>query len=134
VHEYSIASQIWQNVSHKAREAGGGRVKSISLEIGVLNLLADEQVTFWVRALAERDGSPDLQLKISHLPGRVHCNDCGEQGEPASPGGVTDHILPPPVLCRACGSANVKLTGGRELRVVSAEVEVPNPSGGDGTG
>jgi hydrogenase nickel incorporation protein HypA/HybF len=131
VHEYSIASQIWQSVFHKAREAGGGRVKSISLEIGVLNLLADEQLTFWVRALAERDGSPDVQLKIVHLPGRVHCNDCGDQGEPTSPGGVPDHILPPPVLCPACGSSNVKLTGGRELRVVSAEIEVPNAGGSD---
>lgn len=129
MHEYSIASQIWQSVSDKAREAGGRRVRSIALEIGVLNLLADEQVTYWVRALAERDGSPDVQVKISHLPGCVHCNDCGEQGEPASPGDVTDHLLPPLVLCPACGSGNVNLTGGRELRVVSAEIEVPNAGG-----
>jgi hydrogenase nickel incorporation protein HypA/HybF len=126
MHEYSIASQIWRSVAQKARESGGLRVTSISLEIGVLNLLADEQLSFWIRALAEREGSPDVQLRIAHLPGRVHCNECGAEGEPQSPHTEADHFLPPAVLCPSCGSASVKLVGGREVRVVSAEIEVAN--------
>jgi hydrogenase nickel insertion protein HypA len=123
LHEYSIASQIWQSVRKAAEERGGGRILSISLEIGALNLLEDEQLSFWIRALAERDGSSDVQLNITHLPGRIECAACGARDEPALPAGVVDHFVAPPLACRVCGSRDVRIVGGRELRVVSAEIQ-----------
>jgi len=129
LHEYSIASQIWRSVQKAAGERGGGRVLSIALEIGALNLLEDEQLSFWIRALAERDGSPDVQLDIAHLPGRIECADCGAREEPALSGEIVDHFVPPILECRACGSRDVRIVGGRELRVVSAQIETESSNG-----
>ena len=123
MHEYSISSQIWASVSRAAREQGGGRVLSIVLEVGVLNLLEEEQLSFWIGLLAEREGSPNLELKVTTLPGRVRCRQCGEEGEGGMPEGEVDHLVPFIPSCKVCGSHDVIVSGGREIRVVSAEVE-----------
>jgi len=123
MHEFSIASEIWSSVAKAAQEHGGGRVRAVKLELGVLNLLADEQITFWIEMLAEQSGSPGVAVRVTHLPARVKCKTCGHDGETPLPEGELDHYLPPPVACAACGSREVAVTGGREIRVVSAEVE-----------
>jgi len=123
MHEFSIASEIWASVAKAAREHGGGRVRAIKLELGVLNLLADEQVTFWIGMLAEQSGSPGVAVHITHLPARVKCRACGIESETPLPEGELDHYLPPTLSCPACGAREVEVTGGREIRVVSAEVE-----------
>lgn len=94
-----------------------------------MNLLEDEQLRFWVGALAERDGSPGVEVKIAHLPARVRCEECGAEGAPLLPGGDIGHLVPPSPSCSECGSRRVKITGGRELRVVSAEIDVEDSDG-----
>lgn len=123
MHEFGIASEIWQSVRRSAERHGGGRVLSITMELGELNLIEDEQLRFWVTALAERDGSPGVELRISHVPAQVRCRQCGE--ETAAPLGDrrAGPFLAPRVACAGCGSVEVELTGGREIRVVSAEIE-----------
>jgi len=123
MHEFSIASQIWESVAKAARQHGGGRVVSITLELGELNLIEDEQLRFWIKELGARDGSPDVHLKISKAKGRVRCSDCGAEGEPGLPAGELDHFLPLAMSCQACGSRGVIVAGGRELKVVSARIE-----------
>jgi Zn finger protein HypA/HybF involved in hydrogenase expression len=68
VHELSIASQIWSSVAKAASQHGASRVKAIKLEIGALNLIEEDQLTFWIQALAEREGSPRVEVKITTLP------------------------------------------------------------------
>lgn len=123
MHEFSIASEIWNSVAKAAQQHGGGRVKSIKLEIGVLNLLAEEQMQFWIGMLAEQSGSPGAEVHITYLPARVRCRACGTESEASLPEGDLDHLLLPTLTCPACGSPDVEITGGREIRVVSAEVE-----------
>jgi hydrogenase nickel incorporation protein HypA/HybF len=122
MHEFSIASEIWESVAKAAREHGGGRVVSVSLEIGALNLLGDEQLRFWIGLLAERDGSPGVAVEITYVPARLRCRDCGTESEVTVPDDA-DHLLPPALVCPTCGSHSVEVTGGRELRVVSARIE-----------
>jgi hydrogenase nickel incorporation protein HypA/HybF len=122
MHEFSIASEIWESVAKAARAHGGGRVLSLSLEVGALNLLAEEQLRFWIGLLAERDGSAGVEVQITYLPARLRCRDCGAEGQASVPEGA-DHFLPPALVCPACGSPNIEVTGGRELRVVRARIE-----------
>jgi hydrogenase nickel incorporation protein HypA/HybF len=145
VHEFGIASEIWQAVRRSAERHGGGRVLSITMELGEMNLIQDEQLRFWVTALAERDGSPGVALRISHIPAEARCRQCGEVRAPfakaTGPKGVeeassrraedagNDPRFPggwyarPEGPCPRCGSLEVEVTGGREIRVVSAEIE-----------
>ena len=123
MHEFSIASEVWASVLKAARQHAGGRVKAIKLEIGALNLIEEDQLRFWLEALAEREGSAGVQVHISTLSPRAKCGECGQCQEArvlSEPG--LAHV-PQAVTCPACGSPSVVLEGGRELRVVSAEVE-----------
>jgi hydrogenase nickel incorporation protein HypA/HybF len=132
MHEYSIASEIWASVKKASEEHGGGRVVSISLELGALNLIEEDQLTFWLEALAERDGSPGVQVKVTTLPVRLRCRQCGgetvigDAGEPAEGLPYAAAAL----ACGECGSRNVEFAGGREIRVVSAEVAESDPDQG----
>lgn len=123
MHELSLASEIWSSVLKAVSQHGGGRVKAIQLELGVLNLLADEQLTFWIEMLAEQAGSPGVEVQITHLPARGRCRTCGVESETPLPEGELDPYLLPTLTCPACGSGEVEVTGGKEVRVVSAEVE-----------
>ncbi len=122
MHEFSIASEVWESVARAAQAHGGGRVVSISVEIGALNLLAEEQLRFWIGMLADRDGSPGVEVEIRYLPARLRCRQCGAESEAGVPEDA-DHLLPPTLACPVCGSHDVEITGGRELRVVSARIE-----------
>jgi hydrogenase nickel incorporation protein HypA/HybF len=133
VHEFGIASEIWQAVQRAAKQHGGKpracptdervQVRAITVEIGELNLIEDEQLRFWVTALAERDGSAGVELRIAHLPLRVRCRGCGEESAVELAGEVASWFVPPALSCPRCGSREVEVIGGREIRVVSAEVE-----------
>lgn len=123
MHEYSIAFDVWESVAAAAREHGGGSVRSIRLEVGVLNLMEDEQLSFWVAALAEQDGSPGVELEIVHVPARVKCRCCGTEGEGRVPEGTLPYSFVGAVRCAECGSGEVDIVGGRDLKVVTAEIE-----------
>jgi hydrogenase nickel incorporation protein HypA/HybF len=123
VHEFSIASEIWSSVRAAAQQHGGGRVLKVKLEIGVLTLLAEDQLRFWIESLAERDGSPGVVVEISAPPGRVRCQECGAEADVPQPADDLNHLLPPPVRCPTCDSPSVAIVGGREIRVVSAEID-----------
>jgi hydrogenase nickel incorporation protein HypA/HybF len=129
VHEYSIALEVWGSVAAAAREHGRGRVRSIRLEVGVLNLIEDEQLSFWVAALAERDGSPGVELEIVQVPGRVKCRGCGAEGELRVPQGTLPYFAMGAVRCAECGSGEVEVVGGRDLKVVTAEIETEGRNG-----
>ncbi len=75
------------------------------------------------RALAERDGHPGVTVEIADLPGRVHCATCGADSELPPPEDTSDHFALPKLACPVCGATDVNVIGGREVRVVSVEVE-----------
>ncbi len=129
MHEYSVALEVWESVAAAAREHGGGRVRSIRLEIGALNLIEDEQLRFWIGALAEREGSPGVELEITHVPGRVRCRSCGREGEAVVPEGALPYSVVGTLRCSECGSGEVMIVGGRDLKVVSAEIETEGRNG-----
>ncbi len=136
MHEYSIACEIWQSVlkavrAHPASQpAEKLQVRSVTVEIGDLNLIEPEQLSFWLEQLAAHEGSPGIKLKLQPLPGRVKCRECGEEGVLEK---QEENIWLVPLMlpaCPNCGSRNVEVIGGRELRVVSAEVDREEYNGG----
>ncbi|MFB3881642.1 MAG: hydrogenase maturation nickel metallochaperone HypA [Armatimonadota bacterium] len=135
MHEFGIASEIWEAVKKAAGAHGGGRVRAITVEVGELNLIEDEQLRFWITALAERDGSPGVELRITLVRPTIKCRQCGDLREtgPGSRSGsrlFDSSTLWPEGPCPKCGAMEAEVVGGREIRVVSAEIESPPlPSG-----
>jgi hydrogenase nickel incorporation protein HypA/HybF len=61
--------------------------------------------------VAAGTGLQDARLDIDEPPGRAYCRDCGDEF------GLDDPIM----LC-PCGSADLEVLSGQQLRIISVEV------------
>jgi hydrogenase nickel incorporation protein HypA/HybF len=115
MHELSITESI---LSIALGAAGGRRVTAINLVIGDLSSFVDDSVQFYFDILSRGTAAESAVLNFQRIPGTMVCGACGLRFEAKAP------LLP---ACPACGSGQLLVTGGRELRVESIEVEDGNP-------
>ena len=81
------------------------------LEIGALAGVLPDSVSFCFELVAEGTGLAGAALEISRPKGRSRCRDCGCEFEHDDP----------IAACR-CGSVDLDVLCGRQLRIVSVEV------------
>lgn len=113
MHEMSLAEGIIQLVEDAARADGCRKVKTIWLEIGQLAAVEKEALRFCFDAVT-RDGIAEgARLEIIETPGQGWCMKCE--------GNVPVAALYEP--CPVCGSYQIQVTGGSEMRVKEFEVE-----------
>lgn len=113
MHEMSLAEEIVQLVEEAARTDGGSRVTTIWLEIGQLAAVEKEALTFCFD-LVTRDGiAQGARLEIIAIAGQGWCMKCA--------GNVAVSALYQP--CPNCGSYQIQVTGGDEMRVKEFEIE-----------
>ncbi|MDR7303366.1 hydrogenase maturation nickel metallochaperone HypA/HybF [Haloactinomyces albus] len=108
MHELGITQSIVEAVLDVVEEP---RITRLQLEIGRLSGVVPDSVRFCFDLVAEGTALDGAQLDIVEPEGRGSCRRCGAEFE------VPDLI----VLC-PCGSADVAVLEGRELRVRSVEV------------
>ena len=108
MHELAIAESIVDAVCERA---AGRRVHRVAVRIGALTAVVPDAMQFCFALAVEGTVADGACLDIEHRPGAARCRDCGADVE------ITDAIL----LC-PCGSADLAVTAGRELQIVSMEV------------
>jgi len=108
MHEMAITQCV---VDAMCEHAEGRRVHSVRVQVGSLCAVVPDSMQFCFELVTEGTNAAGAQLFIEQPPGRAHCRDCGADFE------LTDMIL----LC-PCGSADVEIISGRELRIMSMEV------------
>jgi hydrogenase nickel incorporation protein HypA/HybF len=108
MHELAITEQIVSGVSERV---GDQRVTRVVLEIGRLSGVVPDAVRFCFDLCAEGTSLAGARLDIVQLSGRGRCRACGEEAE----------IDDPLALC-GCGSADLDVRGGQELRIREVEV------------
>ena len=91
--------------------AAGRRVSSVKLEVGALCAVVPEAMTFCFDLATEGTIAAGARLDIDVRPGMARCRSCDAHFE------LTDPIL----LC-PCGSADVEVLAGRDLKILSMEV------------
>lgn len=111
MHELSITEGI---LSIALGAAGGQRITAVNLVIGDLSSFVDDSVQFYFDILSRGTSAEAATLNFVRVPATALCADCGRTFETKAP-------LAP--ACPHCGSAHLVITGGRELRVESIEVE-----------
>lgn len=125
MHELGIVSGILDVACKTAREAGASRVVSVTVRIGDMCETVPEAMNFAWEALREED---PLTLESEMVVERVHprsaCVQCGEEFD-------HDRFH---CRCPKCGSGQTMLLRGRELDIVSLEIETPDEDGPDGDG
>lgn len=108
MHELSVTQSVVDAVIDKMGEA---KVSSVLLEIGKLSGIEPDSVKFCFEIVAGGTTLEGAHLEIVELPGEGKCRTCGEVLR------IDDRI----VLC-SCGSADVDVLAGTDLRIRSVEV------------
>jgi hydrogenase nickel incorporation protein HypA/HybF len=108
MHELAIAESVIDAVMTRT---GAAPINTIRLEVGQLAGVTTDSLRFCFDLAT--DGTPlhGATLDISEPAGQAQCNSC------AARFAVRDLIL----LC-PCGSADVAVIAGQELRILSVEV------------
>ncbi len=108
MHELSIANAI---VESCAERASGSRVLRVRLEIGALSAVMADAVRFCFDVCAKDTPVEGATLEIREIAGRADCRACG--------GTVA---LESPIGRCACGSIDLRIVAGEELRVKEMEI------------
>ena len=108
MHELSIANGI---VEICAERAGGVRVTRVRLEIGRLSAVLPDAVRFCFDVCARNTVLEGAALEIVETSGLARCRDC--DGEVA--------LVRLAARC-ACGSANLRVIAGEELKIREMEL------------
>lgn len=108
MHEMAITQSV---VDAVCEHAAGRRVHSVKLEVGALCAIVPDSMLFCFDLATAGTVADGARLDLNVEPGAAHCRTCGERFH------VADLIL----LC-PCGSADVEVVSGRDLRILSMEV------------
>ena len=108
MHELAIAESVVDTVTERLP---GAKVTCVHLEIGALSGVVADSIRFCFDLATAGPGLAGAQLEITEPPARCRCRACGAEFQPDSP----------IVLC-PCGSPDVAVLAGEELKIVSVEV------------
>lgn len=108
MHELAIVSGIVDAVTERS---GGSRILRIVLEIGELTAVVPDALRFCFDVVAEGTAAEGAKLDILETEGLGRCRDCERE--------IPVHL--PHGLC-PCGSTNLDLVRGDELRIREMEV------------
>lgn len=108
MHELAITQSV---VDAVCEQAAGRRVYSVTVEVGALTAVVPEAMRFCFDLATEGTLAEGASLDICSVPGAAHCRGCG-----------ADFVVADLFLLCACGSADVEVRAGRELRIRSMEV------------
>ncbi len=114
MHELAVTEGILKVALEAAAQAGGPRIHAIDLVIGDLSGMVDDSIQFYFDILSRDTAAAGATLRFRREPANVTCQECGAHYTAQPP------LMP---LCARCGSAQLRVIGGRELRVESIEVE-----------
>jgi hydrogenase nickel incorporation protein HypA/HybF len=114
MHELSIAMSIVELAEEESDRRGGLHITAVHLRLGALaGVMKDALLSSYEMACAETllAGS---QLIVEEVPGVVYCPACDARRA----------VRPPEwFCCPDCGAVASEIVQGRELEVVSLEVE-----------
>jgi hydrogenase nickel incorporation protein HypA/HybF len=108
MHEMAITQSV---VDAVCGHAAGRRVHSVRVEVGALCAVVPDAMEFCFGLAAEGTAADGARLDLDVQPGSARCRTCGDEFA------LADLIL----LC-PCGSADVEVLTGRDLRILSMEV------------
>jgi hydrogenase nickel incorporation protein HypA/HybF len=91
--------------------AAGRRVHSVRLEVGALCAVVADSMKFCFDLATQGTVADGARLDLDLRPGVARCRTCR-----------TDFELDDLILLCPCGSADVEVLAGRELRILSMEV------------
>lgn len=113
MHEMSLCEGVLQIIETEARKQGFNRVKTVWLEIGELSSVEVGAMTFCFDAVTRDSLADGARLHIVNTPGQAWCMPCSK----------TVNLRQRFDECPNCGSYQLQVTGGDEMKIKELEVE-----------
>ena len=123
MHEFSITSQIVQNVLAEAEKRGAKKVTEVNLVIGKLTFLGLDQVRFAYDVITKGTIAEGSKLVIEEQEGFVKCSNCGYQGGFKYEDDPLYHVPVPTLKCPKC-SSTVSIAAGKECTIRNIKILV----------
>lgn len=120
MHELSVTQGVLSVALDAARKAGARRICAVDLVVGDLSSIVDDSVQFYFDILSRETPAEGAILRFHRRPARAVCLECNHEFEASVP------LMP---ACPSCSSARLRITGGKEFRVDSIEVDDEDPGG-----
>ncbi|MDF5708820.1 MAG: hydrogenase maturation nickel metallochaperone HypA [Nostoc sp. S4] len=109
MHELGITQNI---VAIVAEHAKGAKVQRVVLEIGKLSAIMPEAIQFCFDICTQGTVLQASTLEIIEIPGLGRCQECGAEIYLDKPFGIC-----------SCGSVELNLISGEELKIKEIEIE-----------
>lgn len=110
MHELGITQNI---VAIAAEHAKGAKVQRVTLEIGKLSAIMPDAVRFCFDICCQGTVLEGADLEIIEIPGLARCCQCDAEVPLEKPFGIC-----------SCGSAELNLIRGEELKIKEMEIDV----------
>ena len=121
MHEFSVTSQIVNNILKEAEKHKAKKVVQVNLSIGKLTFLGIEQVHFAYNLLVKDTIAEKSKLIIKEKDGVVKCSKCGYEGDFKYEDNPMYHIPMLTLKCPKCGNI-VKIVEGKECTIESIKL------------
>ena len=109
MHEFSIALRVMEIAEEEVRNAGGGKINGLNLEVGELSGVMTDALEYAFLTLAEGKNMGDLRVNIEKITAMARCRNCGREY-------VVKQFYE---TCPDCGAEQPEIVSGRELRLKS---------------
>ncbi len=113
MHELSIAQSLVEELDAITIREGALRVNSFRLDIGAISGVEQHALEMALPFAAEGSNAEGATFDINIVVTRVKCKGCGNSWEPETFIG----------RCRSCDSNDIAIVAGREMVLVSVELE-----------
>ena len=109
----SLCEGVLQILETEAGKQGFNRVKAVWLEIGELSSVEPEAMLFSFDAVTRDSLADGATLNIIRVPGQAWCMQCSK----------SVNVKQRFDACPDCGSYQLQVTGGDEMKIKELEVE-----------
>ncbi|MFY9942746.1 MAG: hydrogenase maturation nickel metallochaperone HypA [Desulfobacterales bacterium] len=114
MHEMGLALQIVEIAKASLpAELAEARVQRVNLKVGKMAAVVPESLRFCFEVITRNTALEGAELCMQEVPVVARCRACGHEWT----------LSGPVFRCPACDSGNIEMLSGRELDIVSIEVE-----------
>ncbi|MGA7792066.1 MAG: hydrogenase maturation nickel metallochaperone HypA [Candidatus Acidiferrales bacterium] len=114
MHEISVAMSIIEIAEKESERRGGLQISAVYLRLGLLSGVVKDALLFAYEIARHDTPLAASQLVVEEVPGVIYCSTCDAQ----RPVDSLEWFC-----CSECGSLASELVQGKEVEVVSLEVE-----------
>lgn len=113
MHEMSVAESILELITNSSKKENFTQVRKIRLALGIFSTIEPQALDFCFDVVTKGSIAEKAKLEITIVNGQGWCMLCSKNVE----------LKEREVQCPECGSYQIQITSGDEMKIVDVEVE-----------